>query len=480
MSNIARFNTLYPQQIEAVKWLVDFIKSDELEAVLSGYAGTGKTHLLKEFLNKYFKGNCCVTAPTHKAVRVIENVLGRKGKTLQSLLGLRLNTDLDNFDISNPQFDPMGQEYIKNYNLIIVDECSQINKGLYKLISNKAKEYKVKILFVGDFCQLPPIKEQLSVTANIENKFELTEIIRQKEGNPLLIILDLIRNDIITGSETFLPYIKQNRKNIINHEGYVLLNDTDFKSTILKYYNHKNFFNNVDFVRTVAWTNYNVAYWNKHIRNSLFNNPSEILCDHDLLTAYSTIIDEFSAPIITNSEDYIISNIRKYKDSHGIANYAVNLQNVKSGDIVEDEETGKRNIASLQSSTLKVVNPHDKEAFKSFYETLSNLHFRAINSNAHNRKSSWKYYYEFKNDHLTMFNIPLPKVENKGSVVKKDIDYGYAITCHKSQGSTYDNICIDLEDIAYNKSANRPDKLLRDKLLYVALSRAKNIAIIKL
>jgi tRNA A37 threonylcarbamoyladenosine biosynthesis protein TsaE len=188
---IAKTNQLYPQQQEAIQFLNNFIKSDDLLAVLSGYAGTGKTHLLKHFLNSEFKGTCCVTAPTHKAVRVIENVLFKKGKTLHSLLGLRLNTDLDNFDISNPQYDPNGNDYLKNYNLIIIDECSQINKSLYTLITNKSREYKVKILFVGDFCQLPPVKEEISVTAKVEKKFELTEIIRQKEGNPLLILLDL-------------------------------------------------------------------------------------------------------------------------------------------------------------------------------------------------------------------------------------------------------------------------------------------------
>jgi exodeoxyribonuclease-5 len=462
---IAKTNHLYPQQNEAIQFLKTFIKSDDLLAVLSGYAGTGKTHLLKHFLNHEFNGTCCVTAPTHKAVRVIENVLNRKGKTLHSLLGLRLNTDLDNFDIANPQFDPKGNEYIKNYNLIIIDECSQINKGLYTLIVNKAQEYKVKILFIGDFCQLPPVKEEISITSKIENKFELTEIIRQKEGNPLLILLDLIRNDIINNTETFLPYIKENRKNIQNHEGYILCNDIDFKKYIMQYYKHKNFFNNVDFVRTVAWTNQCIGEWNKYIRNNLFNNPTEILADHDLLTAYVTIVDEFNTAIITNSEDYIIKNIRNYTDSFGVKNYVVNLQNVKGG---------------LETSSLQIVNPHDKNGFIAFYNMLSNLHYRAINSNAHNRKSTWKAYYDFKDKHLSMFTFKLDKERNNNSFVKKDIDYGYAITCHKSQGSTYDNICIDLEDIAYNKSIHRPNKLLRDKMIYVALSRAKHLALIKL
>lgn len=451
------------QQKQAIQFLNDFIISKELIAVLAGYAGTGKTFLLKHFLQTY-RGSCCVTAPTHKAVRVIENVLNKKGKTLQSLLGLRLNVDLEYFDITNPQFDPLGDEKIRNYNLIIVDECSQVNSPLYELIKLKGNQHNVKILFVGDFCQLPPVKEDISLTAKLTNKFELTEIIRQKVSNPLINLLDLIRNDILTNSNDFYPFLIKQRKDIQNHEGYILLNKPDFKATILKYYKHENFFKNVDFIRTVAWTNWAVSNWNTYIRNNVFENPKEIIHINDLLTAYSTIVDEFIAPVIINSEDYIISNLRNYSDSEGVVNYAVNLTNIFGG---------------LETSTIKIVNPHNAKGFTNFYQILCRLHFRAINSNAGNRNQSWRNYYAFKNNHLSMQSFKL-SAANDNAYVKKDIDYGYALTVHKSQGSTYENIAIDLEDIWFNTSDNAPTKQMRDKLVYVALSRAKNIAIIKL
>jgi hypothetical protein len=459
-------------QLQAIDFLNSFISSKERLALLKGYAGTGKTYILKHFLSHYYKGNCCVTAPTHKAVRVIESVLNRKGKTLQSLLGLRLNTDLENFDIASPQFDPLGEDHIKYYNLIIIDEGSMINPGLDNLIRLKSQQHNVKVLIVGDFCQLPPIKCIISPTSNITNNFELTEIIRQKESNPLLNLLDLIRNDIIFGTNTFHPFLIKERSNILNHEGYILLNDIDFKTAILKYYKHERFFKNVDFIRSVAWTNNCVSKWNKFIRDNIFDNPKEILHDKDLLTSYTTIVDEFNSPIIINSEDYLISTLRGYTDSVGITNYGVNLLNV-----INHNEDGI--ISGLETSTIKIVNPHNKQGFTKFYNTLSTLHQRAINSNPTNRKMNWRNYYNFKNDHLCMFSFKLGN-NNDNAFVKKDLDYGYALTVHKSQGSTYDNIAIDLEDIMFNRSEYAPNKLLRDKLIYVALSRAKNIAIIKL
>jgi ATP-dependent exoDNAse (exonuclease V) alpha subunit len=72
--------------------------------------------------------------------------------------------------------------------------------------------------------------------------------------------------------------------------------------------------------------------------------------------------------------------------------------------------------------------------------------------------------------------------------VKKEIDYGYAISIHKSQGSTFKNIFIDARNVCYVKSdikiprvntINNPYAIsLRNRLLYTGLSRASNIVYI--
>jgi exodeoxyribonuclease-5 len=52
----------------------------------------------------------------------------------------------------------------------------------------------------------------------------------------------------------------------------------------------------------------------------------------------------------------------------------------------------------------------------------------------------------------------------------KDMDYGYSITIHKSQGGTFDRVAIDLPDINSVKNEE-----LRRRLIYVGLSRAKDV-----
>ncbi len=87
------------------------------------------------------------------------------------------------------------------------------------------------------------------------------------------------------------------------------------------------------------------------------------------------------------------------------------------------------------------------------------------------RAAAWKEYYKFKEGCLLATNI----VRINGEVLySRDLDYGFAQTVHKSQGSTYDNVFVDLYDMIYNKN-NRiytnTQELLRR--LYVACSRAK-------
>jgi len=64
-------------------------------------------------------------------------------------------------------------------------------------------------------------------------------------------------------------------------------------------------------------------------------------------------------------------------------------------------------------------------------------------------------------------------MEGRNLKVKKDIDYGYGISVHKTQGSTYSNVFVNGQDI--NKNTNIVE---RKKLWYVALSRTNKQATI--
>ena len=57
----------------------------------------------------------------------------------------------------------------------------------------------------------------------------------------------------------------------------------------------------------------------------------------------------------------------------------------------------------------------------------------------------------------------------------RDLDYGFSLTSHKSQGSTFDTSLVDVNDIVFDKYGQPyTDAEEINRRLYVACSRCKN------
>ena len=150
--------TLNPEQDKAFELLCKWVfptsfMDEDLFFILSGYGGTGKTTISLALANFYKTvrrtRQLCVSAPTHKAKRVIMDATELEGQTLQGLLGLAPNTDLENFDPNKPEFAQKFKPTIHKYGLIIIDEVSMINKGLWGLLKRLAIENETKLLLIG-------------------------------------------------------------------------------------------------------------------------------------------------------------------------------------------------------------------------------------------------------------------------------------------------------------------------------------------
>ncbi len=463
-------------QAKAVELIAAWYKSKDLVFTLSGAAGTGKTYILDYLLRNVFTKSVCVTAPTHKAVKVIENVTGRRGKTLQSLHGLRPNTNLETFDLDNIQFDPLGEEHIANFHLIIVDECSQINKAFHEFNLLKAKQYTTKVLYVGDHRQLPPINDNYSPTFDVENIAILNEVVRQKKTNPLLDLLEISKYDVDNGTSELIAKVrelvsKNKQVNITEAgEGYAILNNVDFQSVVLATFNRDEFKKDVTFARYAAWTNSNILVWNTHIRNSIIGEDVPIVHINDLLTGYKTIVDEFASVVISNSDDYFVDTITEKYSDDGFKVFVVRLTSLSTG-----------------NSALTSIVDHTDPTFNRFKSKILNLYFNAKYATASERSKNWRKYFMFKDRNLVMIDIPIQD-DNRKLDIKKDLDYGYGLTIHKLQGSTFDNIFVNLRDICfYGGSTHKPVKNdrfspngidTRNKLIYTGLSRASKKAVI--
>jgi len=452
---------LVQSQIKALQQLSDWYHSTEPECTLKGHAGTGKTFLMKHFIQNVVDKSFIITAPTHKALSVLEKRIDAKGLTLQSLHGLKPNTELADYDIDKLQFDTIGEPKIQYYSLVVIDESSMINKSLFELNRRRMKAYGTKILYVGDPLQLPPVKEEESlVFTEVKNIVELDTIIRQGEGNPLLNLFELLRDDIQTKGHTCLDYITDHPEQIRDGVGYKKVHIAEYKDLMSSYFTDDQFFDNIDYVRGTGYTNTMVNNWNSFIREQMFTTQGKSIIAEDLLTSYKTLVDDNSAPIIINSEDYIIDDIREYRNEYKLD---VNCVTLKSANTLK------------VTDMIQIINHKDLDNMNHYRNILNKLRENALVST---KSGKWYPYYKFKNQILSMVDI-----EVGGRNLTREIDYGYNLTVHKLQGSTFDNIFIDGFDICkpitkWGRYATT-DPNLRNRLLYVALSRAKNIAYIR-
>lgn len=220
------------------------------------------------------------------------------------------------------------------------------------------------------------------------------------------------------------------------------------------------FYRDVKFVRSTAFTNVSITLWNKHIRKVMFPQDGELLTKDDLLTAYKTVIDDNNNVILINGQDYIIDDLSLYKNSYGINTYCVILKNISTG---------------KNTQMLQILNSNNNESTDIYLKILTKLR---DNAKTTTKAGRWLPFFKFKNATLAMNDYSVG-----GQKLPKELDYGYCITVHKLQGSTLDNIFVDGLDICkpMTKWGKRmpADIDTRNRLLYVALSRAKYKAYIK-
>lgn len=312
-----------------------------------------------------------------------------------------------------------------------------------------------------DPLQLPPVKEKESkVFTDVAGITELTQIIRQKDSNPLLNLFTLLRDDIKNNTSTCLAYIANNPTNIKNGEGYKMIGIVEYKTLLLEYFRNEEFYRNIDFVRATGFTNKAISDWNNYIRDNIFDTNDESIIIDDLITAYKTLVEDDNSVIITNSEDYTIHQIRKYRNEYRLDVYCVELKSASTGKLTK---------------VLQILDHSNPSNIQHYIDLLDELRSRALSIGG---KKGWFPYYKFKNTILSMINTEVGKKD-----LSRELDYGYSLTVHKLQGSTFKNIFIDGNDICNPISKwgkpHATELNLRNRLLYVALSRATNIAYIK-
>lgn len=439
-------------QLNAIEVVGNFINSSYKLGTndiitLTGPAGSGKTTVVKEIIKRSTIRSVAVSAPTHQAKTVINRITGYPGETIQALLGLRPNMNMEEFDPTNVLFLPEGQERISKYGLVIIDECSMIGDYIDKLIHKLSKEYKVKILFIGDRYQLPPVEKnktdfKISPTFTKYPQVELTEIVRQADSNPVNELIYMATQDVINGTDKFLPHVLklQDTFNDIG-EGYLLRKGPDYIKEILTHYRSPEAHSDPYDTKLLAFDNITVSTVNKFLRTQLIKS-TELVAPGDLIKGYNTVGEETDTPPyysshIRNSEDYIIKDVQ-----------------IKEVKVLKAYYTVYECTVVGSGQVLTILHPDSKADFEM---ELVQRHNNGV------QFRSWRPFYDFKNKLLVNYEV-FNSFNDK--VCKKDFDYGYCQTTHKSQGSTYNNVGLYIPSFRTCYHA-----FTRRSLLYVATSR---------
>jgi exodeoxyribonuclease-5 len=171
-----------------------FLSGESLFYTQKGYAGTGKTFSISEFIRmlvdegKLKYDQVVFTAPTNKAVKVLRGYLDNAGlagcstRTIYSLLGLSMQPNGEVKEL----FAREDEVDLSQLRLVIVDEGSMVNRHLMKEITKAAEGQDLPFLFMGDPAQLPPVGEITSPIWSIPDQSLLTKVMRYDNA-----ILDL-------------------------------------------------------------------------------------------------------------------------------------------------------------------------------------------------------------------------------------------------------------------------------------------------
>ena len=441
---------LSEDQAKALELITQFLtSSDETAFSLTGSAGTGKTYLMNILLQSIgYRVVLC--APTHKAKLVLEKTTHRECVTLHNLLALTPNLDIFDLDFRDLLFKTSGNKLgIPRKGLVICDEASMINDDLFNLLVQKCAERKTKILFVSDKKQLKPVKSsEISLVYNLKSQFELKQIFRQSLKSALTPILANLRE-----------YPEDNFQTSLGEEGslFCLTDSQEFLSLYLK--NIKKATSNSDILETklTAYTNNRVDKYNELIKKVLFNTNKEYN-RLEFITSCENF--NFNNTNFYNSMDYIICN-----DPVKIDRKLPFLNLALPGYMIELYDSVFKKSEKVFILSKDISQDYiDCLAFK-----IEDLRFTAIEDKSRTRGLAWNRYYALFNSFTTPFEL-----EVDGRLIKKKTFVpGYACTTHKLQGSSYNNIYVDMKNI--NTCI---DEDVRRQLQYVALSRTKNNAFI--
>ena len=178
--------TLSAMQRDAIAKVAAWHKAgDEQIFRCFGFAGSGKSHTARHFASQ-IAGDTAYAAYTGKAAMVMRKSGCEGAGTIHSKI-YKASRDKKTHQMKF-RLDKSKENEIKKASLVVVDECSMVDEEIGEALCS----FKKPILVLGDPAQLPPVKGGGYFT-NQEPDVMLTEIHRQAEGDPIIMLATKVR-----------------------------------------------------------------------------------------------------------------------------------------------------------------------------------------------------------------------------------------------------------------------------------------------
>lgn len=439
---------LSKDQESALKKLEAFLDSSVPVFMLRGYAGSGKTTILKGLID-YFKSierTCLLMAPTGRAAKVIREKTGAEAFTIHK--SIYNYEELQ--EIENPEIEG-GKSFLYYYKIrnntdvankiFIVDEASMVSDaksqgeffrfGTDHVLTDLITYTRVgtptantKIIFIGDPCQLPPVGDTHSKAFDAEyllQKFgliseesEMKEVKRQGAESGILKAASKIRKCLSSGFFNDFD-LRENGRDIFNPP-YENLLASYSKATGTKI--------------IIASKNKTCLELNHEIRELKFGSKDLPLQKGDVVIMGGNNYRKG----IMNGEFAVINEVESFTKTEKVKFYRKADPNPSAEKAIAMEVT-------LTWRKVELTFPGEGNEYKFVRgQVLENFLY---GDNYLTPEEMQALYVNFKNRHP---HLKTKTEEFKEAIINDDyfncilLKYGYAVTCHKAQGGEWENV----------------------------------------
>lgn len=471
---------LTQDQRNTVDLLESFFNGGDKVFILQGYAGSGKTTLIKGIISylKEIGKTFEVMAPTGRAAKILRDKTGCGQTIHKSIYNYKELQTLENNDCE----DDKSFRYIfpirENQNdgsIIIVDEASMISAvestnevfsfGT-EIVLNDLLTYsripfsKNKIIFVGDPAQLPPVGDSNS-KALIKEYFEelgiktscsaLTQVVRQQHNNILKNATEVRR---LIGVER-----KSGLKFHYDDSCFFKINSEDIASNFSEKFPIPKIGQGV----IITYSNSQCLQYNRSVRKRLFPESNSVSTG-DILIIIHNNYHSFEVELMNGEMVQVVSVSKELIQKYNIPVYTtINGQRVK-----------KYVNLSFREVIIRTENhPSDIECYiidsllNSPNRDLTILEMKALyidfvmrfQDEQKNKKENGICASKVGDDEF----FDQLKTDKFFNALR--VKYGYAMTCHKAQGGEWNTTFVDY----FGRTTLKDDPL---RWVYTATTRA--------